>query len=169
MLCKLFLGSSFFFIVDNQNAKNAKKIISIFGTFLILINIWTLFEYAESDPVFLIFAFILYLLSGLIFWSSIASTKKNRLDFAFTENSPKIFVMHGPFKYIRHPIYLSYMLAWTAGAIGSKFYLIVFAAAISSFYIIAAKKEEQQFLNSQYGEQYKVYKERTKMFIPFIV
>lgn len=74
----------------------------------------------------------------------------------------------GLFKYIRHPLYLSLILlgfgilAKNAGLIQWIFSLINFFSMI-----LTAKVEEKEMI-LKFGDDYKEYMKKTKMFIPFI-
>ena len=76
-------------------------------------------------------------------------------------------VTTGAYRYIRHPMYSSFMFgAW--GVFFKHFsWLNAFFAMITTiFAVITAKKEEVE--NARYfGEAYRDYKKRTKMFLPF--
>lgn len=78
-------------------------------------------------------------------------------------------VKTGVYKYIRHPQYTGFMLL-TVGMIleWATLPLLIMWPFILWMYYRLAKKEEQDMI-SEFGEEYIMYKQKTKMFIPFIV
>lgn len=109
----------------------------------------------------------LYLLSLVIFWSSILTAKS--LDFAFSNNVGNI-VTTGPFNFFRHPFYVSYMIAWWGSTVLFNSVLLWLSAIyLTVFYVISAKKEEKTILGSGQSEQYQLYQKKTGMFFPRII
>lgn len=74
----------------------------------------------------------------------------------------------GPFRWIRHPFYSSYIFGWLGAAVIVYSVPIIIAAFMSYIYWIAAKKEENLILSSHFSYEYKGYLSRTGMFIPKI-
>lgn len=78
-------------------------------------------------------------------------------------------VTGGAYRYIRHPLYCSLLLgiwgaflkrpSWLAGAV---------AAAGSVFTVATATVEERENLE-KFGTEYRTYRSKTKMFVPFVV
>jgi protein-S-isoprenylcysteine O-methyltransferase Ste14 len=83
------------------------------------------------------------------------------------EDTTKL-ITSGLFKYIRHPLYLSLILlgfgimAKHAGPAQWILALVNFVALI-----LTARVEEKEMI-MKFGDDYKKYMEKTKMFIPFI-
>ena len=59
---------------------------------------------------------VLYAVSFALFWFTIIANWHKALHHCFTELTPQHLVNWGPYKYVRHPFYLSYTLAWIAGS-----------------------------------------------------
>ncbi len=79
-----------------------------------------------------------------------------------------ILVTRGAYKYIRHPIYCSFIL----GGVGAflkdpSLPGIIILLLIFSFTFATAKVEENENIE-RFGETYRAYMEQTKMFIPFL-
>lgn len=109
---------------------------------------------------------LLYLLSLVIFWSSIVTAKS--LDFAFSNKVGSI-VTTGPFAFFRHPFYVSYLIAWWGSTIlFNSIFMWLTALYLTAFYVISAKKEEATILRSEQSEQYRLYQQKTGMFFPRI-
>jgi len=75
----------------------------------------------------------------------------------------------GPFRYIRHPIYVSIYLLSTG--LGFVFFAWVWFLVLIVFiplWWLECKNEEKE-MSERYGEEYAAYQERTEMFIPRIL
>ena len=110
---------------------------------------------------------VLYALALLLFWSAVRINRKAPLSIAFAELSPSHVVVEGPYRYIRHPFYTSYLLAWVAGALTTGHVGIwLLAAIMGGFYYWAAALEETWFAQSERAESYAAYRRKTGMFLP---
>ncbi len=76
-------------------------------------------------------------------------------------------VTAGPYRYIRHPMYSSFLFgAWGAFLKHYSWLSFIMACLTTFFTILTARMEETE--NIQYfGDTYKNYMKRTRMFIPF--
>ena len=75
----------------------------------------------------------------------------------------------GPYRLVRHPIYLGLILAVLATAIekGNSFALLGAAIIIVAFYRKA--RQEERFLRTELGEEaYEAYARKTAMLVPFM-
>jgi protein-S-isoprenylcysteine O-methyltransferase Ste14 len=77
------------------------------------------------------------------------------------------FVTTGPYRVVRHPMYLGFVLLATGNALafGSWLALFVVFCGIVPTFAWRARAEEIQ-LGRTFGERYAVYRRRTKMIIP---
>jgi protein-S-isoprenylcysteine O-methyltransferase Ste14 len=74
----------------------------------------------------------------------------------------------GAYRYIRHPIYSSGLFGIWGIFFKQPSWLGFFLAAISTFFLtVTAKIEEEENIHF-FGDVYKSYMNKTKMFIPFI-
>jgi protein-S-isoprenylcysteine O-methyltransferase Ste14 len=99
-----------------------------------------------------------------------ARAKNTRLepDLLGFERTGRV-ISEGVFKYIRHPLYCSLLLlAWgvffkaPSGLAG----LLAFAA--TSSLLLTARADEHECI-AAFGDEYRSYMHRTKMFIPYVV
>jgi len=108
---------------------------------------------------------LLLLSAALFFWSFFAF--KQPPAVAFAGEIITALNTSGPYSFVRHPFYTSYLLAWFAGSLASGCYPLFASFFIMLFiYYRSAKEEEQQWLNSQEGNIYKEYRNKTGMFLP---
>ena len=47
-----------------------------------------------------------------LFWWAVKTTRERRLKGAFAQDQPQLLHKTGPYRFVRHPFYLSYMLCW---------------------------------------------------------
>jgi protein-S-isoprenylcysteine O-methyltransferase Ste14 len=94
--------------------------------------------------------------------------KTNQSPENYRFENTRYLVSKGLYKYTRHPMYSSLLfLTWGALFKHVSIYSLAVALATSFAIYIAAKTEEKE--NSLFfGEAYKSYMKKTKMFVPFI-
>ncbi len=77
-------------------------------------------------------------------------------------------VQSGIFKYVRHPMYGSLLfLTWGVCLKNPEIILIIISVLSSIFLYITAKTEEKEDIE-YFGEKYKEYIKKSKMFLPYI-
>ena len=113
----------------------------------------------------------LYAVSLLTFLGAIEAARRVRLTRTFVlEPRADAVLQDGPYAFVRHPIYLSYSLAWLAAPVAThSAFLALTAVPLIAGYITSAAREEAYLLNSPLGKQYRHYRERTAAVIPFAV
>lgn len=112
-------------------------------------------------------AAILMICSLLLFRHARRSSPPRTLAVAFERSDPAQIVSHGPYRYIRHPFYVSYMLYWTAAFLSAPHPLIgAGALTILVLYAILAGREERALLASPLGPKYRQYQRRSGRFLP---
>jgi protein-S-isoprenylcysteine O-methyltransferase Ste14 len=78
-------------------------------------------------------------------------------------------VTTGVYHYIRHPFYGSlFFLCWGILLKRIHWMGIILAVITTIFLVITARKEENENIK-YFGYKYKKYKQRTKMFVPYIL
>jgi protein-S-isoprenylcysteine O-methyltransferase Ste14 len=92
---------------------------------------------------------------------------RSRPGAAFAGYLPGTLIRHGPYRIVRHPIYLSYLLALLSGvAIIARAELLVIPIWMLFLYHIAARQEENQILSSPLRESYLEYARQAGRFLP---
>lgn len=112
---------------------------------------------------------VLYSLAVAVFLSAIESAKRTRLQRAFVDEPlPDRLITDGPYRWVRHPFYVGYILGAIAApvAVGGVV-LALIAIAMVGLTLAAAIREERAWLRSARGPAYRLYRAKTGMFIPF--
>ena len=108
-----------------------------------------------------------YALALTLYGWALATHGRDRPAFAFLPSAPAALKTAGPYRYVRHPIYAAYLLAWVAGAlVTGQPWLLAAPVLMGAFYRRAACEEEQQFLEGPLAAEYLAYRRLTGMFLP---
>jgi protein-S-isoprenylcysteine O-methyltransferase Ste14 len=112
----------------------------------------------------------LYLASLGLFWWAIHTNRAKPLSAVFSPDPPLHLVKRGPYRWIRHPFYTSYLLTWSAGVVATgRVWLICSLVIMTIIYWRAARQEEAKFLRSALASVYAAYRSRTGLFAPSVV
>ena len=121
----------------------------------------------EPVPLQTALAVTLYLLSLALFWWAYNATRFTPLSAVFSPDAPRHLVIAGPYRFVRHPFYVSYLLTWTAGVVATANpWLLLTLLTMAIIYIRAARLEEQKFAASDLAQSYERYRATTGMFFP---
>jgi protein-S-isoprenylcysteine O-methyltransferase Ste14 len=85
------------------------------------------------------------------------------------DDEPAYIVTWGSYKYIRHPFYSAFVLAWIAGALVAPTGIMLGLAGYAcALLVYTARKEERRLANEdgQLGQEYRLYMKRTGRFLP---
>jgi len=77
-------------------------------------------------------------------------------------------VTTGPYRYIRHPGYTSYLMTLTGIGLGLSSLIGIALAASMVPFLLWRIKGEERMLVAEFGEEYRMYMRRTKKLIPFL-
>jgi protein-S-isoprenylcysteine O-methyltransferase Ste14 len=139
-------------------------VLTTLAVFLILL--WT----GEAPLLAQLVALALEALSLWLFFRTIAASRDGALHFAFDTENPVSLVTSGPYRYVRHPFYTSYLIFWTGLAIGTwSLWAIPVLVLMVVLYTVAARGEEAKFARTQMSDEYASYRARTGMFWPKLV
>ncbi|HET9647912.1 MAG TPA: isoprenylcysteine carboxylmethyltransferase family protein [Microlunatus sp.] len=112
---------------------------------------------------------VMLLAALALFWSSIRVNREQPLSLSFSTDRPDHLITRGPYRLIRHPFYLSYLLAWSAAPVATRRWWVGVGPVIMAvLYRRAARFEEAKFLASPLAECYRDYQRSTGMFLPTI-
>lgn len=121
------------------------------------------------------FAFALGVFFGVfslaVFWWSVFSYSGRAPNIASTLGVPSSINTSGPYRYVRHPFYSSYIFFWFSVPVylvGSVWMIVPSMGFLVMLllYYRTARSEEEGFLLSPLGEDYRNYSRSTSMFLP---
>jgi len=111
-----------------------------------------------------------YAVSLAIFLAAIEAARRVPMTrtFVYTPKCDTILTK-GPYRFIRHPIYLSYSLAWSAAPIAMhNIPLGLSALGMITCYVISAREEERLMAAGPRAADYEELRRRTWRMIPFL-
>jgi protein-S-isoprenylcysteine O-methyltransferase Ste14 len=112
-------------------------------------------------------ACMLFAVAIALFYWTVRATKQTPPTLAFDTDQPSFLLRHGPYRYVRHPFYLSYLLFWIGTAVASSGLAPWLAPAVMlAVYRTAAGREEQKFAGSDFRMAYEAYRRQAGMFLP---
>jgi len=118
----------------------------------------------------LMIASLVFVLSAVFIMRKKGSVSKQRRDhtlFGFEKTT--VLIESGIFKHVRHPMYSSLLfLAWGILFRNIEATLSIVALIATCSCIVAALMEERENI-AYFGERYRHYTLKTKMFIPYVV
>ena len=102
-------------------------------------------------------------------WGEAHSSKSlYRLGIPCSRRSHTLAVDTGPYRMVRHPIYLGLIFAAFATAIEKGTSFALFGAAVLTFAFYTNARPEERFLRVELGEgAYDAYARKTAMLVPF--
>ena len=77
-------------------------------------------------------------------------------------------VTSGPYRLVRHPGYLSYILAMTGIGLAMSSLVGLGLVVLIVPFLLRRIEREEEMLADEFGEKYRTYKQRTKRLIPLI-
>ncbi|MGE4482611.1 methyltransferase family protein [Acidocella sp.] len=133
--------------------------LGLFGLFL-----WNISPGASSGWLV---SLGLFSASLAVFAAAVAASYRTPPTLAFDTDAPNFLLQHGPYRYVRHPFYLAYVLFWLGTAVAVHGLLGWIAPVLmTALYIEAASREERKFSKSELAGAYAAYRARAGMFWP---
>jgi protein-S-isoprenylcysteine O-methyltransferase Ste14 len=114
--------------------------------------------------------YCLYLvLAGAITMKKTGKADEKRVGDLYTFEKTTCLIESGIFRYVRHPLYGSLLfLTWGIYLKHPDLFLMRIALLSTIFLILTSLVEEQENI-AYFGDIYKDYRKRTKMFLPFLI
>ena len=166
-----FLSGKLFF--KPQPGKLSRRHFLVFATSYLAIAGASLGNLAKQPPVHHLArraGVLTSLASTVLFIAAVWATRKSPLTPIHSDDAPKHILREGPYKYIRHPFYTSYLINFSGTALmanGATGWACV--AAALWIYVRAARAEERKFARSTLAAEYAAYAETTAVIIPGIL
>ncbi len=110
-----------------------------------------------------------YVISLIVFYWAVAVNRQRPLSWAYSTDTPLHLQVAGPYRFVRHPFYLAYLLTFVGGALATaNGWLLLTVVAMGLGAIRAARMEEAKFESSPLAADYLEYRLRAGMFWPRI-
>jgi protein-S-isoprenylcysteine O-methyltransferase Ste14 len=113
---------------------------------------------------------VMYGVSMSLFLSALEAARRVPMTrtFVYTPKCDTVLTK-GPYRIIRHPIYLSYSLCWLAAPVAThSFVLGATAIFMITCYVISAREEERILAAGPRAVEYAALRKRTWRMIPFV-
>ena len=146
------------------------RLIHDLGLVLPLAHLAGVFLLEPQSDAFAIAGILMYTAAVAVFLSAIEAADRTRLQRMFLDHPlPDRLINDGPFRWVRHPFYLGYIIGALAPAVAIHHLVILLVSIVMvAITVIAAFREERVWLASPRGDAYREYRRRTGMFLPFI-
>lgn len=143
------------------------QLIKVVGGFFTLIHLVALLQPDGAQGVMAAVALTLFCASFALFWICIRVNREKPFSLAFSADKPEHLMTRGPYRFVRHPFYLSYSLGWIGSIIASaQPWLLISLIVMGTIYYRAAAAEERKFASSSLAAAYADYRRRSGMFFP---
>jgi protein-S-isoprenylcysteine O-methyltransferase Ste14 len=112
----------------------------------------------------------MYSMSLALFLGSLEAARRVPLTrtFVYTPKCDTILTK-GPYRVVRHPIYLSYALCWLAAPVATHNVVLgLTAAGMITCYVLSALEEERLLATGARAAEFEAMRKKTWRMIPFI-
>jgi len=143
------------------------KVIGVCGFVFGFLHLVAILRCPSQSGAQEFFATGFYLAALGLFWWAIQTNSRRPLSAVFSPDVPEHLIQEGPYRFIRHPFYCSYLLTWMGGVMATQqVWLLATVAVMFAIYLRAARMEEEKFGCSSLGPRYQMYQARTGLFLP---
>jgi protein-S-isoprenylcysteine O-methyltransferase Ste14 len=155
------------FFLDSRAGNPRVRALQDVGIGIAVTHFGVLLVRGSAGPGWAVAGIVLYLAAASLFLSSVEAARRVPLARAMVDDPlPSSLVTTGPFALVRHPIYISYTMAWLAAPIATHGPVAaLFSLVAIAIYVIAARREEQ-LLEERFGEAYRRYRMATGCLLP---
>jgi protein-S-isoprenylcysteine O-methyltransferase Ste14 len=124
--------------------------------------------WAEPQPLLpQLLGFLMMVAGVALFFITISASRNARLRMAFDEGDPRGLVQQGPYRYVRHPFYVSYIIFFSGLALATwALIALVPFIVLVVLYVLAARMEERLFAGTEMAGAYEAYRQQTGFFFP---
>ncbi len=108
---------------------------------------------------------VLGIIAGLLLTVTFRTLGKNLTDTVVTR-AEHVLVTSGPYRWVRHPFYVAFLLAVTANSLVTAKWFLALTGGIAFGLIVLRTRTEEDNLIERFGEEYLKYMARTGRFFP---
>ena len=113
------------------------------------------------------FGVALGLVAGFLLIWTFHSLGKNLTDTVVTRKEHTL-VTSGPYRWVRHPFYLTLALAVMANSLAAANWFLLITGCLALAFIALRTRKEEENLLARFGDEYRMYTQRTGRFFPKI-
>ena len=103
--------------------------------------------------------------SGLLVWWTFHNLGSNLTDTVVTRRE-HTFVSSGPYRFVRHPFYLSFLMGLVGVGLAMANWFLLLAGCVPFGFIVARTRIEEVKLVERFGVEYQDYLQRVGRFFP---
>jgi protein-S-isoprenylcysteine O-methyltransferase Ste14 len=141
----------------------AISVVGVLALAAVQVELWRL----PPGPAAAVWSISLMAAALALFTWAIAATRRARLALAFSAEAPTALLRHGPYRWVRHPFYASYVLFWLGCVVAAPSPpVLVVVAAMILLYVVACRREEARFLASPLAAEYRAYRRQAGALLP---
>jgi protein-S-isoprenylcysteine O-methyltransferase Ste14 len=146
-------------------------ILASVGYFSLCIRLWRPFSLVLSRPARIITlslgSFLYFPGLALVLWGRLTLAQMYNVSSSFGAQlyADQQLVRHGPFSFVRHPMYLGIFLVGWGGLLFYRTWTFVLVLFHFPALLIRARREEQ-VLAAEFGEQWTTYSEHVPAWLP---
>ncbi len=107
----------------------------------------------------------IFAVSGLLVIWTFSHLGKNLTDTVVTRKEHTL-VTGGPYRFVRHPFYVTFLLFAIGGSLASANWFLFAAGCVPIAFIVARTRIEEKKLTERFGDEYRNYMARTGRFVP---
>jgi len=115
-----------------------------------------------------IFLMIIQIIGFIVAAWAIFEMRKSKINIAPTPRKKAILVASGPYKLVRHPMYLSLILTLTPSMISYYNQTTIIIFAVFTINLVLKMLFEEGLLKSFFGNDYNEYMKKSWRLFPFI-
>jgi protein-S-isoprenylcysteine O-methyltransferase Ste14 len=105
------------------------------------------------------------LFAGLLLVWTFRTLGRNLTDTVVTRKEHTL-VTNGPYRWVRHPFYLSGLLGVLAFSFGAANWFVFASGSLAILLLAIRSRKEEQNLIARFGDDYRAYMKRTGRFVP---
>ena len=102
---------------------------------------------------------------GLLVWT-FRCLGKNLTDTVVVTRQKHSLVIHGPYRWVRHPFYDSAALLMVAVSLIAANWFLLLTGGLAFVLLVVRTRTEEEKLLARFGEAYRAYMKRTGRFLP---